>query len=84
MDSTSAAPLRWSVPALSSGTASRSPGAANDTSEDLGDKPTEGIVALDEPIVKRGCIRDDLEYYLVNGIVVDLGNTLPDKERAML
>lgn len=35
-------------------------------------------------IVKRGSIRDDTEYYLVNGIVVDLGNATPDEERAML
>ncbi|KQW54156.1 hypothetical protein ASC92_22780 [Variovorax sp. Root411] len=35
-------------------------------------------------IMKRGSIRDDTEYYLVNGIVVDLGNATPDEERAML
>lgn len=35
-------------------------------------------------IVRRGSIRDDTEYYLINGIVVDLGNGTPDEERAML
>ena len=35
-------------------------------------------------IVKRGSIRNDTEYYLVNGIVVDHGNATSDDERAML
>jgi hypothetical protein len=35
-------------------------------------------------IVKRGSVRDDTEYYLLNGIVVDLGNGLADDERAVL
>ena len=35
-------------------------------------------------IVKRGAIRNDTEYYLVNGIVVDLGNATSDEERAVL
>ncbi|MDI3384003.1 hypothetical protein ACFPPF_22000 [Xenophilus aerolatus] len=35
-------------------------------------------------IVKRGTIRNDTEYYLVNGIVVDLGNGIADTERATL
>lgn len=35
-------------------------------------------------IVKRGTIRNDTEYYLVNGIVVDLGNGISDTERATL
>lgn len=35
-------------------------------------------------IVKRGAIRNDTEYYLVNGIVVDLGNSISDAERATL
>jgi len=35
-------------------------------------------------IVKRGSIRNQTEYYLVNGIVVDLGSTISDEERAAL
>ena len=35
-------------------------------------------------IVTRGSVRDDTEYYLLNGIVVDLGNGMPDDERAVL
>lgn len=35
-------------------------------------------------IVKRGSVRDDTEYYLLNGIVVGLGNGLADDERAVL
>lgn len=35
-------------------------------------------------IVKRGTIRNDTEYYLINGIVVDLANCIPDEERATL
>jgi hypothetical protein len=35
-------------------------------------------------IVKRGSIRDDTEYYLLNGIVVDLANGIPDDERSVL
>lgn len=35
-------------------------------------------------IVKRGTVRNDTEYYLINGIVVDLGNGISDEERATL
>jgi len=35
-------------------------------------------------IVKRGSIRNDTEYYLLNGIVVDHGNGVPDDERSVL
>jgi hypothetical protein len=35
-------------------------------------------------IVKRGSIRNDTEYYLVKGIVVDHGNATSDEERAIL
>jgi hypothetical protein len=35
-------------------------------------------------ITKRGIIRNDTEYYLVNGIVVDRGNSISDEERATL
>lgn len=35
-------------------------------------------------IVKRGAIRNDTEYYLINGIVVDLRNEIADEERARL
>ena len=31
-------------------------------------------------ILKRGTIRNDTEYYLINGIVVDLGNGISDEE----
>lgn len=35
-------------------------------------------------IVKRGSIRNDTEYYLLNGIVVDFGSGIPDDERSVL
>jgi hypothetical protein len=35
-------------------------------------------------ITKRGTIRNDTEYYLINGIVVDFGNGISDEERAAL
>ena len=35
-------------------------------------------------ILKRGTIRNDTEYYLINGIVVDLGNGISDEERVTL
>ncbi|WP_286624017.1 hypothetical protein [Variovorax fucosicus] len=35
-------------------------------------------------IVKRGHIRNDTEYYLINGIVVDLAKAVPDAERREL
>ena len=35
-------------------------------------------------IVKRGTIRNDTDYYLINGIVVDLGNGISAEERATL
>lgn len=35
-------------------------------------------------IVKRGTVLNDTEYYLINGIVVDLGNGISDKDRAAL
>ena len=40
--------------------------------------------SLYKRIVKRGTIRNDTEYYLVHGIVIDLGNATPDNDRAML
>jgi len=35
-------------------------------------------------IVKRGFIKSETEYYVVNGILVDQGGTLPDDERRCL
>lgn len=35
-------------------------------------------------ITKRGTIRNDTEYYLINGIVVDLASAISDEERATL
>ena len=35
-------------------------------------------------IVKRGLIRNDTEYYLINGIVVDLTSAISEEERAAL
>jgi hypothetical protein len=35
-------------------------------------------------ILKRGTIRNDTEYYLVNGIVVDQASGISDEERAQL
>jgi len=35
-------------------------------------------------ILKRGRIRDETEYYLINGIVVDMANGIPDEERDVL
>lgn len=35
-------------------------------------------------ILKRGTIRNDTEYYLVNGIVVDQASGISDEERAHL
>lgn len=35
-------------------------------------------------ILKRGTIRNDTEFYLINGIVVDLVNDISDDERATL
>lgn len=35
-------------------------------------------------ITKRGTIRNDTEYYLINGIVVDFGSGISDEERATL
>jgi hypothetical protein len=35
-------------------------------------------------IIKRGHVRDDTEYYVVNGILVDQGNAVSDEERAHL
>lgn len=35
-------------------------------------------------IVKRGSIRNDTEYYLVNGIIIDHTNSISDDEREAL
>ena len=35
-------------------------------------------------IIKRCHVRDDTEYYVVNGILVDQGNAISDEERAHL
>jgi hypothetical protein len=35
-------------------------------------------------IVKRGKIRNETEYYLVNGVLVDQGNAITDEERTQL
>jgi hypothetical protein len=35
-------------------------------------------------ILKCGKIKNDTEYYLVNGILVDQGSQIPDEERARL
>ena len=35
-------------------------------------------------ILKRGSIRNETEYYLINGIVVDMANGIPEEERDAL
>jgi len=35
-------------------------------------------------IIKRGLIRNDSEYYVVNAVLIDQENTVPDDERARL
>jgi len=90
VDSARASPLRRAVHALLSGTASRRPWRGfvrlptTSSSRTWATGQRKESRPWTSASSKRGCIRDDLEYYLVNGIVVDLGNTLPDKERAML
>ncbi len=35
-------------------------------------------------IIKRGHVRNETEYYVVNGILIDQGNAISDEERAHL